>query len=109
MEPVVIGALALPLAATAPRHVFPRVAAGLGLLLALTWTGTCGYAAYDPWAVLGVAPTASRGEIARAFRARMAQYHPDRLATMGPEIRALADEKSKQVTLAYARTRRGRS
>lgn len=178
-EPVLIGALALPLAAMALSHVFPRVAAGVGLLLALTWTGTCGYAAYedpsleawpwvpvlalggflfgvlanavffvnseaferdaaspseraghprggretpergeapspppppapepDPWAVLGVAPTASPGEIARTFRARMAAYHPDKVATMGPEIRALAEEKSKAITLAYADARR---
>lgn len=169
LEPMVIGALAFPLAAMALSHVFPRVAAGVGLLLALTWTGTCGYAAYEdpsleawpwipvlalgglpfgvlanavffvnsavveegarktpppgeapspppppapepnPWAILGVAPTAPPGEIARAFRARMAEYHPDKVATMGPEIRALAEDKSKEITLAYARARRGRS
>jgi hypothetical protein len=57
----------------------------------------------DPWTVLGVNPTASSSEVARAFRARMAQYHPDKVATMGPEIRALADEKAKLITLAYAR------
>lgn len=178
LEPMLIGALAFPLVAMALSHVFPRVAAGVGLLLALTWTSTCGYAAYedpsleawpwvpvlalggllfgvlanavffvnsaafegdtgtterashprggretlprgeapspppppapepDPWAVLGVAPTASPGEIARAFRARMAEYHPDKVATMGPEIRALAEEKSKAISLAYANARR---
>lgn len=42
LEPMVIGALGFPLAAMALSHVFPRVAAGVGLLLALTWTGTCG-------------------------------------------------------------------
>lgn len=60
----------------------------------------------DPWAVLGVAPTAAPGEIARAFRARMAEYHPDKVATMGPEIRALAEEKSRAISLAHANARR---
>jgi hypothetical protein len=31
----------------------------------------------DPWTALGVNPTASSSEIARAFRARMALYHPE--------------------------------
>lgn len=60
----------------------------------------------DPWTVLGIEPTASTSEVARAFRARMAEYHPDKVATMGPEIRALAHEKSKLITLAYARVRK---
>ena len=63
----------------------------------------------DPWTVLEVAPTASANELARAFRARMAEYHPDKVATMGPEIRALADERAKTITLAYARARQARS
>jgi hypothetical protein len=59
----------------------------------------------DPWTVLGVEPTASPPEVARAFRARMAEYHPDKVATLGPEIRALADEKAKRITLGYSRVR----
>jgi preprotein translocase subunit Sec63 len=39
----------------------------------------------------------------------MAEYHPDKVATMGPEIRALADEKAKTITLAYARARQAAS
>ena len=60
----------------------------------------------DPWTLLGVESTASSGEIARAFRKRMAEYHPDKVATMGPEIRALALEKVKLITLAYADLRK---
>jgi hypothetical protein len=63
----------------------------------------------DPWTVLQVAPTASANELARAFRARMAEYHPDKVATMGPEIRALAEQKAKTISLAYARARQARS
>jgi hypothetical protein len=63
----------------------------------------------DPWSILGIAPGAAPDEVQRAFRARMAEYHPDKVATMGPEIRALADEKAKAITLAYARARRAAS
>jgi curved DNA-binding protein CbpA len=31
------------------------------------------------------------------------QYHPDKVADMGPELRALAEERTKQINEAYAR------
>lgn len=56
----------------------------------------------DPWSILGVAPSATPHEVRRAFRARMAEYHPDRVATLGAELRELAEVKSKAITAAYA-------
>jgi preprotein translocase subunit Sec63 len=32
----------------------------------------------------------------------MAEYHPDKVATLGVELRDLAEEKSKAITAAYA-------
>jgi DnaJ-domain-containing protein 1 len=37
----------------------------------------------------------------------MRQYHPDRVATLGPELQAMAEEKAKQINCAYE-TLRGR-
>ena len=45
---------------------------------------------------------ASPEEIREAYhRSLMAQYHPDKVASLGPEIRELALRKSQQITEAY--------
>ena len=46
-------------------------------------------------------PTASAEEIKASYRRLIAQYHPDRVATLAPEFRALAEEKSKELNAAY--------
>lgn len=56
----------------------------------------------DPWEILGIARDAAPPEIHRAFRARMAEYHPDKVAALGVELRELAEEKSKAITATYA-------
>jgi DnaJ like chaperone protein len=55
-----------------------------------------------PWhQVLGVSPNATRAEIAGAYRALISQYHPDKVARLGPEIRAVAERKSAELNRAY--------
>jgi DnaJ-domain-containing protein 1 len=55
-----------------------------------------------PWyVVLDVDRSASRAEITAAYRSRISQYHPDKVARMGPEIRALAEKKSAEINAAY--------
>ena len=55
-----------------------------------------------PWyVVLDVDRSASRAAITAAYRARISQYHPDKVARMGPEIRALAEQKSAEINAAY--------
>ena len=55
-----------------------------------------------PWyVVLDVDRGASRAQITAAYRARISQYHPDKVARMGPEIRALAEKKSAEINTAY--------
>jgi preprotein translocase subunit Sec63 len=62
---------------------------------------------WDPWAVLGVPRGASREEITRAHREQMKRYHPDRVADLGPELRALAHEKTLALQRAYDELMRG--
>jgi len=59
-------------------------------------------------AILGVTATASLEEIQRAYRSRIAEYHPDKVATLGAELRDLAERKSKEINLAYERACRAR-
>jgi DnaJ-domain-containing protein 1 len=51
--------------------------------------------------VLGVLPEAGTDDIKRAYKVLMSQYHPDKVATLGDELKALAETKSKAITAAY--------
>jgi hypothetical protein len=55
----------------------------------------------DPHDILGVRRGATRDEIRQAYRLVIAQYHPDRVAQLGPELRNLATEKTKEINQAY--------
>lgn len=51
--------------------------------------------------VLDVDASANRATIVAAYRAKISQYHPDKVARMGPEIRALATERTTEINAAY--------
>lgn len=51
--------------------------------------------------ILGVNESAGKEEIASAYKAKIRQYHPDKVASLGPELRELAEIKSKQINAAY--------
>lgn len=53
------------------------------------------------WEVLDVPQIATREEVARAYKRRISEYHPDKVAQMGAEIRALAESRSKEINAAY--------
>jgi DnaJ like chaperone protein len=53
------------------------------------------------FATLGLSQGASQQEIRDAFRRLAHQYHPDKVASLGPELIALAQEKFLQINNAY--------
>ncbi len=55
----------------------------------------------SPHEILGVPPGASTAEIAAAYRSMAQRYHPDKVATMGPELRELAERKMSEINAAY--------
>jgi len=55
----------------------------------------------DPYVVLQLAPRATVQEIKSAFRKRMQEYHPDRVASLGIHLRAVAEEETKRINRAY--------
>jgi DnaJ like chaperone protein len=51
--------------------------------------------------VLGVSETADLAQIEYAYRVKISQYHPDKMAQMGEDVRQLAEAKSKDINAAY--------
>ena len=47
-----------------------------------------------------------RAEIKKAYQALIQQYHPDRVADMGPELRDVAEERTKEINAAYEELKR---
>jgi len=62
----------------------------------------------DPYAVLGVAPRVTDAELEQAYRRRMSEYHPDRVASAAKEIRDMADQRAREINQAYDRIKRER-
>lgn len=63
-------------------------------------------AASDPHAVLGIVSGASQKEIRAAYRARMREYHPDKVEHLGEDLQKLAHRKSLEIQQAYQRLKR---
>ncbi len=61
--------------------------------------------AFDPHAVLGIPRSASAAEVQTAYRTRMQEYHPDKVAHLGVALQTLAHEKSQEIQRAYRQLR----
>lgn len=57
----------------------------------------------DPYEVLGVSSSASVESIQAAYKARMQEYHPDKVAHLGEELQQLAHRKAVEIQEAYRR------
>ena len=62
----------------------------------------------DPYAALGVDSSATDDAVEMAYRRLMSEYHPDRVATAAPEIRALAERRARELNQAYDEIKRQR-
>jgi len=58
--------------------------------------------------ILQIAPSASAPEIRTAYKHLIAKYHPDKVDTLGQELRDLAGKKSQEITAAYQEGMRAR-
>ncbi|WP_224241245.1 J domain-containing protein [Hyalangium gracile] len=59
----------------------------------------------SPWEVLGVAPGTPLPEVKRAYLALITQYHPDKVAQLGPKLQALAAEETRRLNQAWLEVR----
>ena len=53
------------------------------------------------FAILGLGPVATSEEIKRAYRQRMKEYHPDKVANLGEKPRSLAAIEAQRLNVAY--------
>ncbi|GAJ03984.1 unnamed protein product, partial [marine sediment metagenome] len=51
--------------------------------------------------ILGLSIDSEPSEIRITYRRLVMQYHPDRVQHLGPEFQALAEEKIKEINMAY--------
>lgn len=58
--------------------------------------------------VLEVSPSATDAEIKSAYRRMAMKNHPDKVATLGPDVQKAAEEKFRQVQEAYETIKRER-
>jgi hypothetical protein len=66
------------------------------------------FANEDCYSILGVEPTGTCDEIKKAYRARLNEYHPDKLGQVSEEIRDYADNITKWINLAFAQIKQRR-
>jgi DnaJ-domain-containing protein 1 len=51
--------------------------------------------------ILEVSESASMSEISTQYKRKIREYHPDKVASLGKELRELAEFKSKEINSAY--------
>ncbi len=51
--------------------------------------------------VLEVSANSGREEVRAVYRSKLAEYHPDKVAHLGPELRVLADRKTREIIDAF--------
>jgi DnaJ-domain-containing protein 1 len=56
----------------------------------------------DPYALLGLTPQATYEEARAARNALLQQYHPDKVAGLGPKLRAVAEAETQRINAAFA-------
>jgi uncharacterized membrane protein YkvA (DUF1232 family) len=61
---------------------------------------------FDPYQVLGIDSSASGEEIHAAYKARMHEYHPDKVAHLGDELQQVAHRKAVEIQQAYEQLRK---
>jgi hypothetical protein len=60
------------------------------------------------WArgTLGVSLYASQEEIRAAYKSLAREHHPDKVASLSPEVRGSSEERMKEINVAYAELKR---
>ena len=57
----------------------------------------------DAYKVLGISPDATDDEVRKAYRSMALKHHPDKVATLGEDVRKAAEKKFQQINDAKER------
>jgi len=55
----------------------------------------------NAYAVLDVPENASMDDIEQAYRRKISDYHPDKVSNAAPELKALAEQRAREINTAY--------
>ncbi len=55
----------------------------------------------DAYATLSINSSVTIEEIKSAYKQKVKEYHPDRVASLGVELKQLAEQKTQQINKAY--------
>jgi preprotein translocase subunit Sec63 len=55
----------------------------------------------NPYVVLDIPESASMDEIEQAYRRKISDYHPDKVANAAPELKELAEQRAREINAAY--------
>ena len=85
------------------KDVLEAIAAAIRLnasdatsVIAMYWRDTD-----SAYSVLGISPSATDDEVKAAYRRMAMKNHPDKVATLGPEVQKAAEEKFRKIQEAY--------
>jgi DnaJ like chaperone protein len=62
----------------------------------------------DLYKILEIDPTASENELKKAYRRMAMKYHPDKVSTMGEDVKRAAHEKFQKLNNAYEKIKKAR-
>ena len=62
---------------------------------------TSGISLDAAYAILEISRTATDDEVKSAYRRMAMKHHPDKVATLGPDVQKAAEEKFRKIQQAY--------
>lgn len=88
-----------------------RIAAAIGIATAVVdqMLALGGDSLEDAYKVLGISPDATDDEVRRAYRKMALQYHPDRVATLGEDVKEASKKKFQEINKAKERIFKARN
>ena len=69
-------------------------------MLHLGTAGSSGGSLEDAYKVLGLTPDATDDEVKAAYRRMALKHHPDRVATLGDDVKKAAEKKFQEINAA---------
>jgi DnaJ-domain-containing proteins 1 len=92
--------------------VLRSIAAAIGLKSADTDSILAMFEGNDlasAYKVLEIEPTATDEEVKKAYKSLALKHHPDKVASLGPDVQKAAEEKFKQIQAAYEKIKKERN